>query len=153
MSLISMTGPTIQAILGRTRTRLLKLRDLRSAHARSMLVIEKWILKNFETEGELATDGARWVPLKQATIERRRHGKNKALAGKVMILQDRGYLKTHWKPFYSPWKVAYQSMEDYGIYHDKGSGRLPQRRIIPRQYQVRAALRKVYLKHVQEALK
>ncbi len=131
------------------------MKDLRSAHARAMVFIEKWIQKNFEQEGALAMEGAKWKPLKPSTIARRRHGRNAAHAGEVKILRDRGWLKNKWKPYYSAHKIAYQSMMDYGVYHDsdKPRHRLPQRRIIPRQRQVRGDIRRIYLKHIGEVIK
>jgi hypothetical protein len=151
-SLIAIAGPTIQNIISRTKTRSMKMGDLRTAHARAMLYIEKWIQKNFKAQGALAMDGPQWVPLKAATIARRRHGGRKG--GQAQILQDTGWLKNRWKPFYSPMKVAYQSMVDYGIYHDSDAprGKLPQRRIIPRQRQVKGDLRGIYLRHIKEVL-
>jgi hypothetical protein len=149
-----MIGPTVQTVLGRVKAKAMRMRDQRTAHARAVVYIDRWIKVNFEEEGSPAMGGSGWVPLKAATIKRRRHGKGKGAAG-VRILQDVGWLKNKWKPYYSPMKVAYQSMMPYGIYHDSDKlprKRLPQRRIVPRYKQVAATLRKIYLGYMKEVL-
>ena len=153
-SLVTIVGPTIQNLLGKVRTVGMKLRNQNVAHARAIAFIDRWVKRNFEEQGVPAMGGSGWVPLKDTTIARRRHGKYKNRPS-AMILQDRGWLKNNWKPYYSPWKVAYQSMVDYGIYHDSDKPRkkLPQRRIVPRTKQVAADLRKIYLGYMKEVLR
>ena len=133
-----------------------RLKDRTTANARAVAFIDSWIQRNFRTEGKIAMGGTGWQPLAPSTIAGRRHGKNKSMAGKVAILQDRGNLRSHWKHLYTPEKIAVQSSEEYGTYHDSDAPRtsnLPQRKIVPRKEQVKKELMEIFTKHMQEALK
>jgi Phage virion morphogenesis family len=143
------------AILKRMQGRLNRLRDKRTANARAVAFIDSWIQRNFREQGKRAMDGTGWQPLAPSTIARRRHGKNKSLAGVVAILQNRGWLRDKWKHLYTSEKIAVQSSMDYGHFHDSDEPRtrLPQRRIVPRVRQVRKPLMEIYRRHMTEALK
>lgn len=143
------------AVLKRMQGKLTRLRNKKTANARAVAFIDSWIQRNFRGQGKLAMGGTGWQPLAPSTIARRRHGKNKSLAGVTAILQDKGNLRSHWKHLYTPEKIAVQSSEEYGIYHDSDEPRprLPQRRIVPRTPQVREPLMEIYKKHMAEALK
>jgi hypothetical protein len=143
------------AVLRRMQGKLMRLRDRTTANARAVAFIDSWIQRNFRDEGKTAMGGTGWQPLAPSTIEGRRKGKNKSLAGTVKILQDRGWLRGKWKHLYTPEKIAVQSSMDYGHYHDSDEprARLPQRRIVPRVKQVRKQLMEIYRKHMVEALK
>lgn len=94
-----------------------------------MLVeLDKWIQKNFESEGELAGG---WEPLALSTIL------EKAKIGKEKPLHRTGFMKTQWKHLATNEKVALQSMADYSYKHEHGfpPTNLPARKILPAEKQ------------------
>jgi len=91
-----------------------------------------WIDRNFTTEGT----EARWKPLKASTIRRRREGPNPSRG--VAILQDTGRVKDSFvrgksgNVFASDDRqVTVGTQVPYGEFHEKGTSRMPRRRLLP----------------------
>ena len=116
-----------------------RLSDRRTINARAVVVIDRWIQKNFQSEGQLAQSGG-WKKLSSVTIAMRRKGKGK---GSPRILQDTGALKTRWKHLWTHTSAKVQSMVNYGIKHDKGIG-VPKRPVLPTEEQIWPELRKIH---------
>jgi hypothetical protein len=140
--------------LRRFRKRLKSGRDIgRDALA----VVDRWIQKNFESEG---TKVGGWQALKKATIKRRRKQTS-------TILQDTGWLKRSWvyevgrleavlkegskKGKKAIGKTIHEAF--YGAFHDKGAGALPERRILPHPEEIEKDVKASYEYHLDKEMK
>jgi phage gpG-like protein len=118
-------------------------------NARAIAVVFKFVQDNFKSEGGKVGG---WVKLADRTIEQRQRRRS----GTVRVLQDVGWLKGKWKHEYTDKFGALTSAVDYGIYHDSDeprSGKLPQRRILPREDDMAEPLRKIADTFIRDALK
>lgn len=99
------------------------------------LDILAFVADNFQTEGRAGGSG--WAPLSASTISRRRKGSRTGIGGR--ILQDTGRMKQSFIPG-SPENVFRQYGGEgvdvgttlfYAPYHEFGTGRIPQRKMLP----------------------
>lgn len=94
------------------------------ANKRASIVIYQWVLRNFQTEGELAGG---WPPLAPATIAW------KSEHGYARVLQNTGALRASFLPYADDKIAAVGSALWYSVVHQEGSARVPQRRILPNE--------------------
>ena len=127
-----------------------RLRQRRTVNARAIAITDRWIQKNFREEGKLAGDGTPWAPLKAATLGRRRKGLKQS---SDKILQDTGTLRKRWKSLWTAVSAKIQSGVNYGWFHQHGTRKMPQRKILPTQKQLGPLLKKIYGKFVKTAIK
>lgn len=131
---------------------------------KSVILIDRWIQKNFQTEGQLAYPGKGWQPLAASTIASRlgqtrvkraaeKKGKSSSDAT-LKILQQNGWLRNRWKHYWDNRQAIVQSGVDYGIYHDSSEPRkkLPERKILPTEKQIMPELIKIFGKHIETSL-
>jgi len=149
--MISMKMVGMKAFQQAMKNRLKKLKDRRKVYGRAVVIIDRWIQKNFQQEGKLAMGGGGWKSLAAATIEQRRKGKKSRFGTK--ILQDRGWLRDKWKKTWTARYGAVQSKMDYSEGHHKGLGHLPERRILPTEKQMMPELTKVFEHFVSVSIK
>jgi len=128
-----------------------KLENRRKVNAQAVALTDKWIQKNFQTQGRLAHPGTGWKPLSPVTLMMRRKGPKKT--GKVMILQDTGTMRSRWKHFWDAWVAKIQAGVDYAYKHHYGKEGLPVRRVLPTQKQIGPDLKKLFAKFVRNILK
>lgn len=128
-----------------------KLDRLRIPNLKAVTYIDRWIQKNFESQGKKAYPGRGWQPLKAATIKRRRQGKKKSLGFK--ILQDTGRLKTHWRQQATQREGWVRSGVIYGRFHEEGTKHLPKRKILPTRKQILPAMIKIFKRHVNLSIR
>jgi len=126
-----------------------KLKNQRATNKKAVILIDKWIQKNFQQEGRMADPGG-WESLAPATIKARRTGKKKSKGTK--ILQDRGWLRSKWDHRATQRMAMVKSAVKYGMPHHEGSGHLPERPIIPTKEQMMPQLLKLFKKHVKTSL-
>jgi phage gpG-like protein len=144
--------------------KLIAMKDRGNALHQAVIVVDRWVIKNFESEGQLAYPGQGWKPLARSTIEGKERAWGKAMKGKGYtksglitkklankiagnkILQDRGWLRSRWKRYWNNEFAIVQSAVDYGIYHDSDAPRkhLPERKILPTDKQILPQLRKLF---------
>ncbi|OQC26286.1 MAG: hypothetical protein BWX71_01555 [Deltaproteobacteria bacterium ADurb.Bin072] len=115
---------------------------------RSAAVIDGWIQRNFREEGGKVGG---WAPLADSTIESRMRRRNKT--GAIRILQDTGTLRMKWKHTWSKNHVAVVSAVEYGIFHETGTSKMPQRRILPTMEEIWPSIEKLFDEHIRRALK
>jgi len=127
----------------------------RNVNKSAVVLVDRFIQKNFQQQGALTTPGG-WKPLALTTIKARRKGKGK---GTPKILIDKGWLRQKWKHFYSHsiGKVTSEargvkSGVFYGVFHDEGRG-VPQRKIIPAQRHVKSDIEKLYQTFIDSTVK
>jgi hypothetical protein len=139
-----------------------KLKERSVVNHEAVIVLDRWIQKNFQGEGDLSGG---WAPLAPSTIARRLAEKRTVAATKarsaqgrpsasIKILQDRGWLRSRWKHFFNASIGKITSAVDYGDYHDSDKPRkhLPQRKILPRKKDVMDQLMKLYGHFVKTSL-
>lgn len=143
-----------QAMLAKAKSRM---GSAEPSFKRSVAVIDGWIQRNFRTEGGKVGG---WAPLADSTIERRlkknekRSKKKKSTqTGKIMILQDDGDLREHWKHTWGKDHAAVVSAVEYGIFHETGTKKMPQRRILPTLEEIWPSIEKLFDEHIRRALR
>ncbi len=118
------------------------------AFKRSVAVIDGWIQRNFREEGGKVCG---WAPLADSTIERRMARRNKS--GMIRILQDTGGLRERWKHTWGKDHAAVVSAVEYGIFHETGTKKMPQRRILPTLEEIWPSIEKLFDEHIRRALR
>ena len=122
----------------------------REINARAVILLDRWIQRNFQTQGKMAMGGGGWKPLKKATIKQRRGKSPKS----VKILQDTGTMRRRWKHIWSARLAGIQSGVNYSAYHDRGvRGRLPKRKILPTRQQIWIEVRTLYGKWMEKIIR
>lgn len=120
-----------------------KLSDFKKLYTQQLAIVDKWIQQNFKTEGKHSGEG--WQPLSAKTLLAREKGwgvyKHHA-SSNPKILQNVGYLKTHWRHSITKRRAVLQSQVDYGKPHHEGTRSLPKRQIIPDHAQIEPQLKK-----------
>lgn len=144
-ALIKIIG--LNLLQSRMLARQNRLKNLRRYHAAAVVLVDRWVQKNFEDEGRPAMGGSGWRPLSPATIANRR-----AEGAGARILQDTGQLKKRWKHLWDDKTGKLQSAVDYGLSHHTGRGWLPVRRILPLQQQVEKELKTLLDQFVKESI-
>jgi phage gpG-like protein len=130
----------------------------------AVIVTDRWVQKNFQTEGQMAYPGAGWQKLAASTIAGRlgqrrvkeaakKKGKEPSTAT-LKILQQSGWLRSKWKHFWNDKIAIIQSGVSYGIYHDSDAPRkrLPERKILPTEKQIMPELMKLFGAFVKTSL-
>jgi phage gpG-like protein len=163
--------PRLEQFIDKMKQRKAKLSSRGAPNKAAVVTILRWIDKNFQSEGRLAhPDTGGWKPLAPSTIARRNKrqrvvaarsgakGRGSMGAGKTPILQDTGALKSRWHYTLTNDGARVWSGVEYGPYHDQqdkksGSGKLPQRRILPTVPQIMPTLKKLYGYFVKTSLK
>jgi phage gpG-like protein len=125
-------------------------------YSKAVAYVFSWTQRNFRGEGEKVGG---WKPLAASTIKMRQ----KERAGKARILQNKGWLRDHWRHEIGDTQGALVSAEKYGIYHDSdkprkiakstGQPKLPRRRILPTHAEMKEPLRKIIDNEIRTALR
>lgn len=134
-----------QATLARAKSRM---GSAELSFKRSTAVIDGWIQRNFREEGGKVGG---WAPLADSTIESRMRRRNKT--GAIRILQDTGTLRMKWKHTWSKDHAAVVSAVEYGIFHETGTKKMPQRRILPTMEEIWPSIEKLFDEHIRRALR
>ena len=125
------------------------IKQTETAFRRSLVVLDRWVQKNFQTEGG---NVGGWVPLSDTTVDMRMRRRNKT--GMIRILQDNGKLRQQWEHESDEKHATLRSKVDYGIFHDSDEPRskLPQRRIMPRMREAWDMIKPLFSEHIQKAI-
>ena len=150
-SLASFTMIGIKQLQHHLDSRIQQLNNRRAVNAQAIALTDRWIQKNFQSQGKLAHPGTGWKELSLTTIMMRRKGPKKT--GKVMILQDTGTMRSRWKHFWDAWVAKIQAGVDYAYKHHFGKEGLPVRKILPTQKQIGPEIKKLYAKWCEKILK
>jgi len=150
-SLASFTMIGIKQLQHHLDSRIQQLNNRRAVNAQAIALTDRWIQKNFQSQGKLAHPGTGWKELSPMTIVLRRKGPKKT--GKIMILQDTGTMRSRWKHFWDAWVAKIQAGVDYAYKHHFGKEGLPVRKILPTQKQIGPEIKKLYAKWCEKILK
>jgi len=144
-----------EAVFGHMRKVKLKLKDRTKVNQRAALFIFRWIVKNFDAQGEYTTSGG-WAPLAASTLLARKKGwGNYIKSSKPKILMNTGDLRNNWTLSWNSRKALVKSKMKYAIIHEKGnsSNRPPKRKILPTHKMIIKDLRKIYGHYIEESIK
>lgn len=144
----------INQLMSKMNQRKTKLDDRSRLNAQAITALDRWIQKNFETEGQSAVGG--WKPLAPSTLLAREKGwgnykHHKSSSPK--ILQDTGRLKTTWKHYWDKRRGWIRAGMPYAVTHQEGLGNVPRRPLIPTKEQIMPTLIKIYGAFVRTNLK
>jgi len=116
----------------------------RKPYQKVAALLDRWVQKNFQGEGKLATKGG-WKSFSEFTPRVVKDPKAK-------LLQDTGRLRSSFVPFYSVFNAGIGSNLDYAEKQQKGEGRLPAREMLPTKKQVWPDIKKALSTHTKETL-
>jgi len=150
-ALASFTMIGIKQLQKHMDSRVQKLQNRKTVNAQAVAVTDRWIQKNFQTQGKLAHPGTGWKELSPVTIAMRRKGPKKT--GRIMILQDTGTMRSRWKHYWDAWIAKIQAGVNYAYKHHLGKDNLPVRRILPTQKQIGPQIKELYAKWARKILK
>lgn len=127
---------------------------------RSVIFLDGWIQKNFKSDGQLAMGAGGWQPLAPSTVKARERGWGyyKPKTSSAQILRHKGFLMRRWKHDYNDRRAVIENFAThkgfyYGPAHDEGTGRLPERRILPQKKQVEPQIAKIFGKWIRTSLR
>lgn len=130
------TKPSFAQVRNRISRARSNLQQTRTANARIAVFLDRWVQQNFRTEGG---NVGGWEPF--------------AYGGRVVsggidvsarLLQDTGRLRSSFVPFQSRTNAGIGSDLPYSEVHEEGLGNVPQRRMLPREREVRRDVREIY---------
>lgn len=147
---ISIKG--VNKVKTRMEKNRIRLTKNKVAYQKAVIIIDRWIQKNFEQEGR--PTGKPWDELAESTVlgfSKRRSGK-----GFKILHGDTGDLKTNWKHWFTTSRAIVRSKTPYAIYHDSDEprrGPLPRRQIIPDEKHIADKITKIFGKFVRTNLR
>lgn len=124
------------------------LKNIRKANLGAILVLDRWVQKNFANEGRLhKNDFGPWKKLSKETLALRRKGSSK-------ILQDTGRLKNSFEFKATASEAVLFTRVNYAKKHEEGDGITPpQRKIMPTFKQAEEIVLPVYKKFSEKSIK
>ena len=145
----------------RARLRRLEKRGARGGpFDRSVIFVKGWIQRNFKSDGRLAEGGSGWQPLAPSTKKARERGWGyyKPATENPQILRHKGFLMRRWKHDYNDRRAVVENFATnkgfyYGTAHDKGTGNVPKRQILPRKEQIAGDIKKIFGTWVRTSLR
>lgn len=145
-------APNLGLLARRFRAARDAMGDFRAPFRESSVFLDRWVQRNFRSEGG---EVGGWPPLKPATVRNRlrrqiRSGASSRGpgAGTLKILQVSGRLRLSFAPFHSPVQAGIGSDLPYSKYHEEGAGPLPVRRMLPKRREVIGDIRDIFRRHM-----
>lgn len=140
--------PSIDVLKKRAKLAQTKLKNMSGAHKKISVFLDQWTKENFKTEGGKLRDG-KWKPFAAGG----RKKKGKPIDTTARLLQDTGRLRVSVLPFANKRTAGIGSKLSYSKVHDKGTNRIPKRRILPKINEVRKDVREIFNEHTKNSLK
>lgn len=137
---------SLTAFKGVMRAKHGKLKGMTLAHKKISIYLDQWTKRNMKSEGGLLSDGA-WKPFKAGG--RRKGG---SIDTSAKLLQDTGTLRLSLLPFHNRKTAGIGSSLKYAKTHELGLGNVPQRRLLPRDSEVRVGVRDIFKAHVKDSI-
>lgn len=135
----------------RRHERALKdIRNMRPVHKKIAVFLDRWVQENFRTEGGKVGG---WRPFARGGRLRRGSGGRAMFDRGARLLQDTGRLRNSFDPFATRYTVGIGSDVSYSETHEKGLGRVPQRRMLPKIGEVRDDVGRLYRKHAADGFR
>lgn len=134
-------NPPIERVQAALRKRIEKLTDLRAPNQKVAIILDRWVQRNFKSEGGHVGG---WTPFKRGG----RPLPGGGIDTSAKLLQDTGALRLSFRMFWDSKQAGIGSRLKYSKYHEEGTSRLPQRRMLPGEPDVIRPIIRVYEKHV-----
>lgn len=165
------THPSIEAVKQKYKKTVASIREWDKLNARIAVFLDRWVQKNFQSEGG---NVGGWAPFKYggrlvSQTRENKHGKRvknknfnaqsaetrKAIDGSAKLLQDTGMLRHSFLPFHGKTYVGIGSDLEYSDAHEFGAPEsgLPQRRMLPKDDDVMADLTRIYDRWIEDKIK
>lgn len=138
--------PPVKELQRRHKKRLEKLKNMKSPMKKIAIFLDRWVQKNFKTEGgnvggwQKLAAGGRYIP-------------GRGLDPSAKILHDTGRLRASFKSFAFENNAGIGSDLPYSKKHNDGEDGLPQRRMLPERREVIDDAEKILENHVEKSLK
>lgn len=135
--------------LRKARAKLVGGEGMLRLHKRAAILLDRWVQKNFQTEG------GGWEPFAVYKPQGRRGrwisrsgGRPGYLDTSAKLLRDTGALRLSFRPFATRKDAGIGSELDYAEFHEKGIG-VPMRRMLPVNADVQGALKDLFERHAR----
>lgn len=132
--------PNLSKLQANNKKRIVQLKQLDRPHKEISIMLLRWVLKNFASEGRLAGG---WKPFK---LGGRKIGGFIDTSAK--LLQHTGKLRASYAPFSNRRTAGVGSDLFYSKFQNDGTNRLPARRMLPDEDDVEEDIVKIYEQHV-----
>lgn len=109
------------------------------------IFLDRWNKQNFQTQGGKVGG---WVPFKYGGRVEYKDGK-RTINTSAKLLQDTGRLRMSFLPGVREGSAYIGSDLPYSVFHEKGTKRLPQRRMLPVAEEVKDDARQIFENWVQ----
>ena len=159
MSIQLTVRPALEKSLTKLHAQLDRMAQTEIAFKKAGILLERWVLLNFKTEGGKVGG---WAPFKYGgrigAKKSSSANSRKRVDTSAKLLQDTGTLRQSFHSFYNKMNAGIRSGKniDYARAHEEGWGPLPQRRMLPNKRLDPALMkdiRKALEDHVNKATK
>lgn len=137
--------PSLQKLKLRNKKRIKQLDRLRIPNAQISVMLDRWVQLNFRTQGGFV---GRWKKLRAGG----RFVPGFGLDTTAKILQDAGRLRASFLPFSTSKNAGIGSDISYAKKHEFGENKLPVRRMLPKESEVRADIKDIYTRFIRKNL-
>lgn len=141
--------PTLKQLEQRMAKAKVAITERGPINKKVSILLDAWVQQNFRTEGARAGG---WQAFKFPEFGRYITGQGWDPSAK--LLQDTGRLKLSFIPFANKTDIGIGSELPYAKYHEEGTSRLPQRRMLPSHTLDKKLIKKIeamFDRHVVEA--
>ena len=135
--------PSLKKVERRLKKARNRMKDSRSPFKASSIILDRWVQKNFKSEGKSAGGWKAFAP----------DNKRKLLDPSAKLLQDTGRLRSSFIPFAYINNAGIGSNLKYSKPHEEGLGPLPPRRMLPERDDVWPDIKKIFTKHILDSFK
>lgn len=153
-------SPKMDSMRAELKSKGARIGDLLPVHKKVSIYLDRWVQKNFRSEGGNLKDG-KWPPFKyggrltSAGSKKAGHaqdiGSRKHVDASAKLLQDTGALRASHLPFYNRKDAGVGSDLKYAKFHNKPKkSKLPQRRTIPKIAEIKKEVLEIFQKHVDK---
>jgi phage gpG-like protein len=146
---VSVTPPLAE-LRRRHQQALDELKDFRPAYRKIGVFLDQWVQQNFRSEGGILEDGP-WAPFARGGRQVM-SSSGAYLDTNAKLLQDTGRLRSSFDPFVTRRNVGIGSDVPYARTHHEGIGDVPERRLLPKEGEVRQPIREIFDGHVETSL-
>jgi phage gpG-like protein len=129
----------------RLRDYALRVKDTNVPNKRAAAQMQSWVTRNFNSAGKLVGG---WAPLKPSTLREKRR-----LGYSSKPLFRTGTLRASLLAFFDERRVGVKSESPIAQYHEHGTSRMPQRRLIPSRDEARDMVLAVYEHYLSKSKK
>ena len=139
--------PTLDEVKRSVEARRKQLANFKTPYSRAAVFLDQWVQRNFKSQGDKFGG---WKPFAQTTIEyMAKYDPGRAPA---KLLQKTGRLRISFQPFASDDDAGIGTKLPYSKIHEKGSGRIPARPMLPTQQLVMADIRHIFKDFTSEVI-